>query len=188
MLGLKLNHVSERGPLLLNIFRPRQMAAISHTRFVFKRIFLNENVWISLTILWKFGPKYPINNIPALVQIMAWRRSCDKPFSEPITVRLLTHICGTRPQWVNAQLFSDRVVHCIPANLDIALECRYGIKWHIQQHNQCIWADVHSNNILRTPINHQCWQHTPDVLFQYFTLNLILAKSAKLRPLKCYGD
>ena len=46
----------------------------------------------------KFIPKGPINNIPALVQIMAWRRSGDKPISEPMLVRLLTHICVTRPQ------------------------------------------------------------------------------------------
>ena len=42
-----------------------------------------------------------INNIPALVQIMAWRRPGDKPLSEPMMVSLLTHICVTRPQWVN---------------------------------------------------------------------------------------
>ena len=41
-----------------------------------------------------------INNIPALVQIMAWRRPGDKPLSEPMVVSLLTHICVTRPQWV----------------------------------------------------------------------------------------
>ena len=41
-----------------------------------------------------------INNIPALVQIKAWRRSGDKPFSEPMMVRLLTHISVTRPQRV----------------------------------------------------------------------------------------
>ena len=49
----------------------------------------------------KFVPKGPINNIPALVQIMAWRRPGDKPLSEPMMVRLPTHICVTRPQWVN---------------------------------------------------------------------------------------
>ena len=49
----------------------------------------------------KFVPKCPINNIPALVQIMAWRRPGDKPLSEPVMVSLLTHICVTRPQWVN---------------------------------------------------------------------------------------
>ena len=42
----------------------------------------------------------PINNIPALVQIMAWRRPGDKPLSGPMMFRLLTHICVTRPQWV----------------------------------------------------------------------------------------
>ena len=50
---------------------------------------------------WSFVPKGPINNIPALVQIMAWHWPGDKPFSEPMMVRLLTHICVTRPQWVN---------------------------------------------------------------------------------------
>ena len=42
-----------------------------------------------------------INNIPALVQIMAWRRPGDKPLSEPMMVSLATHICVTRPQWFN---------------------------------------------------------------------------------------
>ena len=53
---------------------------------IFKCIFLNENVWISFKISMKFVPKGPINNIPALVQIMAWRRTGDKPLSEPMIV------------------------------------------------------------------------------------------------------
>ena len=69
----------------------------------FKRIFLNENVWISIDISLKFIPKGPIDNIPALVQIMAWRRSGDKPLSEPMLVKLWTHICVTRPQWAKSQ-------------------------------------------------------------------------------------
>ena len=32
---------------------------------------------------------------------MAWRRPGDKPLSEPTMESLLTHICVTRPQWVN---------------------------------------------------------------------------------------
>ena len=40
----------------------------------FKWIFLNENVIISIKISLKFIPKGPVNNIQALVQIMAWRR------------------------------------------------------------------------------------------------------------------
>ena len=41
---------------------------------IFKCIFFNENVWISIQISLKFVPKGPINNIPALIRIMAWRR------------------------------------------------------------------------------------------------------------------
>ena len=68
---------------------------------IFKCIFLNWNIWISIEISLKFVLKGPINNIPSLVQMMAWCRSGNKPLSEPMMVSLLTHICVTRPQWVN---------------------------------------------------------------------------------------
>ena len=86
-------------PHCVNTLRSRQ----DGRRFAddtFKRIFLNENVRISIKISLKFIPKGPIINIPALVQIMAWRRSGDKPLSEAMMVSLPTHICVTRPQWV----------------------------------------------------------------------------------------
>ena len=41
--------------------------------------------------------------MPALVKIMTWRLSGDKPLSEPMMVRLLMHICVTRLQWVKEQ-------------------------------------------------------------------------------------
>ena len=89
----------------LNTLRPRQ-----HGRHfaddTFKRIFLNENVIISIKISLTFVPKGPINNIPALVQIIAWRRLGYKPLSEAMMVSLLTHICVTRPQWVNSDTAS----------------------------------------------------------------------------------
>ena len=50
---------------------------------IFKCIFLNGNVWVLIQILLKFVPKGPINNIPALVQIMAWRLPGDKTLPEP---------------------------------------------------------------------------------------------------------
>ena len=68
---------------------------------IFNSIFLNENVWIPIKFSLKFVPKGPINNISALVQIMAWRHPGDKPLSEPMIVSLPTHICVTRPLWVN---------------------------------------------------------------------------------------
>ena len=74
---------------------------------IFKCIFLNENDWISIKISLNFVPWGPINNILALVQIMAWRRWGDKPLSEPMMVSLLMHICITRPQWVMMLRFEE---------------------------------------------------------------------------------
>ena len=39
---------------------------------------------ISIKISLKFVPKAPIDNIPALVQIMAWRRQGNKPLFKPM--------------------------------------------------------------------------------------------------------
>ena len=70
-------------PQWFNSLRPRQ----NRRHFaddVFKYNFLNENVWVAINISLKFVPKGSINNIPVLVQIMAWRRTGDKPLSEPM--------------------------------------------------------------------------------------------------------
>ena len=83
----------------VNTLRPRQNGHL-FADDIFKCISLNENIWISIKISLKFVPKCVINNIPALVQIMTWRRPGDKPLSEPLMVRLPTNICVTRPQWV----------------------------------------------------------------------------------------
>ena len=64
-----------------NTLRPRQNGP-HFADDTFKRIFFNENIGISIKILLKFVPKGPINNIPALVQVMAWRRPGDKPLTE----------------------------------------------------------------------------------------------------------
>ena len=72
----------------INTLRPRQNGR-HFPDDSFKCIFLNENVWISIKISLKFVPKGPINNIPALFQIMAWCRPGDKPLSEPMMVSLL---------------------------------------------------------------------------------------------------
>ena len=59
--------------LCVNTLRPRQNGR-HFADDMFKCIFLNENVWIPIEISLTFVPKGPINNIPALVQIMAWCR------------------------------------------------------------------------------------------------------------------
>ena len=56
-----------------------------------------------------------IDNIPALVLIMAWRRPGDKPLSEPMLVRSPTHTCVTRPQWVNTLRPRQNVRHFLKA-------------------------------------------------------------------------
>ena len=45
---------------------------------------MNENIRISIEISLNFVPKDPINNIPGLIQIMAWRLPGDKPLYEPM--------------------------------------------------------------------------------------------------------
>ena len=70
----------------LNTLRPRQDGRYFPDD-IFKCIFLNENIWISINVSLKFVPEGRIDNIPALVEIMAWRRSGDKPLSEPMMVK-----------------------------------------------------------------------------------------------------
>ena len=65
----------------INTLRPRQNGRHLPDD-IFTCIFLNENVYISITLSPKF--KGPINNITALVKIIAWRRPGDKPISEPM--------------------------------------------------------------------------------------------------------
>ena len=72
---------------------------------MFQTTFSNGFSWKKMFEFWlKFHrslfPRVQLTNIPALVQIMAWRRPGDKPLYEPMLVKLPTHICVTRPQWV----------------------------------------------------------------------------------------
>ena len=83
---------------------------------IFIYIFLNENVWMDIKMSVKFVPKGPINNIQALVQIMAWCRPGDKPLSEPMMVTLLMQICVTQPQRVKMSC-SIRQTKCYPQSL-----------------------------------------------------------------------
>ena len=92
-------HLCISSLLWVNTLRPRQNGRL-FADDTFKHIFLNENMRISTKISLKFVRKSPINNIPALVQIMAWPWSGSKPLSEPMLVSQLTLMCVTRPQWV----------------------------------------------------------------------------------------
>ena len=67
---------------------------------IFKCIFLNENVSISIQISLKFAPKGSIDNKLALVQVMAWRQTGDKPLPEA----MLTQFTDT-----NVALWGDEL-------------------------------------------------------------------------------
>ena len=113
----------------VNTLRPRQNGRL-FADDTFKRIFLNENIRISTKNSLKFVPKGLINNIPALGLIMAWRRPGDKPLSEPMMVRLPTHICITRPQWVNVFLqHRDELPSKNTMNVLQGLFCHYQRYW-----------------------------------------------------------
>ena len=62
----------------------------------FQLTFWNVFSWMKMfefrLVSLNYVPKGPINNIPALVQIMAWRRLGNKPLSEPVMVSLQMHI------------------------------------------------------------------------------------------------
>ena len=93
------------GPQCVNTLRLRQNGC-HFPNDTFKWIFLNKKVWIWIQISLKFVPRYPINDIPTLVWIMAWCRPGDKPLSEQMMVNLLMHTCITHRQWVEKSITS----------------------------------------------------------------------------------
>ena len=90
-------------PQYINTLSPRQNGR-HFVEDIFKCIFLNENVWISLMISLKFVPKVQINNILALVQIMAWRRWGDKPLSDQSWLINGCIYASLSPQYINYKL------------------------------------------------------------------------------------
>ena len=50
----------------------------------FKCIFFHENDTIPIRISLKFVPRSPIDNKPALVWVLAWRRTGDQPLPVPM--------------------------------------------------------------------------------------------------------
>ena len=70
---------------MANIFQTTLLNALSW----------KKNIELSVKNSPKFVPKGPIDNIQALVQIMAWCQPGGMPLSESMMVSLLTHICVT---------------------------------------------------------------------------------------------
>ena len=77
---------------------------------------------------------------------MAWHRPGDKPLSELMMVSGLTHICVTRPQWVNKIIPCDRLgnaatamhsISCCDAHSVSSEE--YGRHWRILFRSKYTW-------------------------------------------------
>ena len=85
--------------LPFNTLRPRQ-SCHHFIDTIFRCIFLNEIICISRKVSLWFVRNRRINNILALVEIMAWCRPDNKPLSKRMMISSLMHICITGPQWV----------------------------------------------------------------------------------------
>ena len=82
---------------VINTLRPRQDGR-HFADDIFMCISFDENRCILIKSSLKYVRKSPIDNNPALVEILAWCRSGDKPLSQPMMISLPTHICVTRHQ------------------------------------------------------------------------------------------
>ena len=102
----------------INTSRPKQNGR-HFPDDIFKCIFLNETIWNLIEISLYFVPRGPINNIPALLQIMAWRRPGGKPLSEPMVV--IVYLC------IYASLGINELNHVY--FVEVGQECR-NITYH----------------------------------------------------------
>ena len=121
---------------------------------IFKYIFLNENVGISIKISSKIVPTTPINNIVILVHIMAWPRPGDGQLSKPVLVRLLPHICHS----VSVCVKCFKNTHT-PQKLDLCNAQRFrhfGIIYHpwniIQYDNTRPLCDLRKHDLRMWPL------------------------------------
>ena len=93
------------------------MAAISQTKFA--QTFPWKKVYeVCLRFHWRLFRIFQLTNIPALVKIITWPRSGNKPLSEPMMISLLIHICIIWTQWVNSdQCLLQRLFFCFSHSL-----------------------------------------------------------------------
>ena len=101
------------------VLRPRQNGR-HFSEDTLQHIIVNENLWISIKISLKFVPEGQINNIPALVQIMAWCRPGDMPLFEWV---------NTLRQRQNDQHLPEDIFKCIFLNENISIPIQVSLKF-----------------------------------------------------------
>ena len=83
---------------------PLDKMAASLADDIFKCIFLNENDRIPIQIPLQFVPGTWFDNTPALVQVIAWRRTGDKPLPEPMMTWFIDAYMRHKGEWVNVSV------------------------------------------------------------------------------------
>ena len=86
----------------------------------------------------------PINNIVALVQIMAWRRPGDKLLFDPNMFRFPTHTYVSRPQWVK---MTEAAVLTLIFSIDEFYDVFYTSMKHSASRNSS-FGSGHENSML----------------------------------------
>ena len=128
-----------------------------------------------LKFIWDLFQKGSINNIPPLVQIMARRRRDDKQLSETSMVSLLTHICVSRPQWVNTVVHVSAAGNCHLCHVLIELFTAKQITNTLTDNDVCLLA--------RLPLTHYGLRHTASWnLIRLGLGNVLMHNSTKSLP------
>ena len=110
-----------------NNFFPSGQNGSNFADDMFKRIFLNEKNWISNKMSFKYISCGLVDNMLAVVQIMAWHRPGDKPLPEPMLVSLLR-----TSKVVRAKAF----INCMFSTASTDWCFRYYSTWYPEWHPQ----------------------------------------------------
>ena len=94
-------HMAINVPIVILTHHPLDKMTAILADDIFKCIFLNENYRNPIQISLKFVPRIPIDNKPALVQVMAWRRTGAKPLPELMLAQFPDAYMRTMGRWVN---------------------------------------------------------------------------------------
>ena len=125
----------------------------------FKCIFLKEKcMTFRFRSHWLLFRTFELTNIPALVQIMAWRRSRDKPPPEPMMVNSLAHICDTRLQWVKCihslgSVWTSCIAYRDSEFLLRRVYSHFTYQWSVKEMSRSIC----SHSIDKNTVSVHCW-------------------------------
>ena len=90
----------------------------------FKCIFWNENDGILIQISLKFVTRSPIDNMSALVQVMAWHQTGDKTLPELMPTQFIDAPAGDELMALHHQLMSHYLNQCwSDMTIEIAYSC-----------------------------------------------------------------